>query len=216
MHPQVRQKAVNEHARKLKAQRIMFPSTHDITPWNIDVVVPYVFRWLAEGNKMLIVSKPHVECVKRMCEEFIGFENQIVFRFTIGSTDNRVLGFWEPGAPSFEERLQCCRLACRAGYQVSVNTEPLLSKEYCRLLDRVLPFANHSVWIGLMNDRKNRVDIKTWDVKDVHFMRTVDEICSKGFVSQMAHHLAPLARYHNIHWKDSIKAIMGYPEEEIG
>src|ERR1035437_4041186 len=90
-----------------RAGRIMFPTAHDITDRNIDECLTVISRMLAASNDLLIVSKPRLSCVKRLCEELAAYQPQIVFRFSIGSTDDAVLSYWELGAPSFKARLAC-------------------------------------------------------------------------------------------------------------
>ena len=83
---------------------IMFPSTHDITPKHLDLAIDFLKRLLGNGNKVLIVSKPSFECIKWICDSFVDYKDHILFRFTIGSTDNKTLKFWEPNAPDYSER----------------------------------------------------------------------------------------------------------------
>src|SRR5271157_6268802 len=43
---------------------IMFPSSHDITPVTLDHCIEFLDMLLSAGNNVLLVSKPHLECVK--------------------------------------------------------------------------------------------------------------------------------------------------------
>lgn len=216
LHPVFREKAFNEPTRNLHGKRIMFPTQHDITPDNMDKCIQYVFRWLAEGNKVLVVSKPHVECVTEMCKSFMGFENQVTFRFTMGSCINSVLKFWEPDAPSFDERLECLKYAFKDGYKTSVSIEPLLDTNIYELLEKVFPYISDTIWIGLMNDVEKRVDTRAWDINDFNYMAGITTTRNETYVKELVNHLNPLVHYYKIHWKDSIKKVMGFPEEEIG
>ena len=72
---------------------IMFPSTHDITPKHLDLTLDFLSRLLGNGNKVLIVSKPSFECIKRICDTFTEYRDHILFRFTIGSTINKTLKY---------------------------------------------------------------------------------------------------------------------------
>ena len=64
-----------------------------------------LFRELLRvGNQVLVVSKPHLDCIEAVCEKFGDYQGQILFRFTIGACDDCVLSFWEPGAPVYAER----------------------------------------------------------------------------------------------------------------
>jgi hypothetical protein len=92
-----------------------------------------------------------MECIQRICETFTDYKDKILFRFTIGSTDSKVLKFWEPNAASFEERLECLALAYRMGYQTSVSGEPLLDRNVDDLISKLSPYVTDSIWIGKPN-----------------------------------------------------------------
>ena len=77
-----------------------------------------VKQLLDNGNDVLIVSKPHLECIQRLCT--LPSEH-ILFRFTIGAYDDDTLRFWEPGAPPYDERLASLKYAFDAGFKTSVN-----------------------------------------------------------------------------------------------
>ena len=74
----------------------------------------------------MVVSKPHLPCIETICSQMPAYKQQITFRFTVGLLDDDLRAFWEPGAPSFNERLASLRHAFEAGYQTSVSAEPLL------------------------------------------------------------------------------------------
>ena len=80
---ELNEKQFNANWGKRKG-RIMFPTTHDITPETLEECVTFIHKLLAPGNKILIVSKPHLECIKRICNEFSQYKEDILFRFTIG------------------------------------------------------------------------------------------------------------------------------------
>lgn len=63
----------------------MFPSLHDITPFNLDACIRFVKLMLKKGNRLLIVSKPRLECIRRVLHELDEFKEQILFRFAIGN-----------------------------------------------------------------------------------------------------------------------------------
>lgn len=81
---------------------------------------------LHAGNKVLVVSKPHLECIRAICERFDLVKDQILFRFTIGACDDQILSYWEPNAPRYDERKQCLFYAYQAGLRTSVSVEPML------------------------------------------------------------------------------------------
>ena len=91
--------------RKRKG-RIMFPTSHDITN---DAGVEYyclvlLKKVLKAGNSVLITTKPRLNVIQNICEAFEKYKDQIQFRFTITSIDDRILQYWEPNAPLFIER----------------------------------------------------------------------------------------------------------------
>lgn len=140
---------------------IMFPSAHDITPFNLEAYVRVALLMLQAGNKLLIVSKPQYKCIARLCEAFAQYKDTILFRFTIGTTDAAVAAHWEPGAPAPVERITSLKHAFEAGYRTSVSAEPLLGglATAQSLLAAVRPYVTDTVWIGKMNKIRTRVDM---------------------------------------------------------
>ena len=155
--PVVRIKEV-ECGRRLCSGRIMFPTTHDITPDTLEPCLTVLGKLLVAGNDVLVVSKPHLECIKRICQDFAEFRNQFTFKFTIGADDDSILGFWEPHAPKFGERFDCLKYAFRNGFQTSVSMEPMLNTPHAvDLFHRFAPFVTDTIWLGKMNRIRNNV-----------------------------------------------------------
>jgi DNA repair photolyase len=142
--------------RKFKG-KIMFPSAHDITPAHLNDCMTYLEHMLRPGNQVTIVSKPHLDCVKAICQEFGWYKDKILFRFTIGSSDSNTLKFWEPIAPDFAERLESLKYAFSEGYQTSVSSEPMLDDNIGDVIDQVIPFVTDSIWLGKMNQLRGRL-----------------------------------------------------------
>lgn len=184
---------------------IMFPSAHDITPFNLDAYVRVARLMLEAGNKLLIVSKPHLSCIARLCDEFAEFSEQILFRFTIGTMDEVVAAHWEPGAPTPSERLAALCMAARSGFRTSVSAEPLLGglETATAILDRIRPYVTDTVWIGKMNKIRTRVDCSDPEVL-VH-VQAIEAAQTDAAVRRMVYALRtdPLVR-----WKDSINEVM--------
>lgn len=218
--PVVNQKQLNERPKKLNG-RIFFPSSHDITPRNIDAVVPYLERWLSVGNEFLIVSKPHLACIKVLCEELEPYKGQILFRFTIGATGLlRSLEFWEPGVPGFNERLASLSMAHGMGYDTSVSSEPFLDGTIYSLVRLCEPYVTDAHWVGKMNKMETRVAFRGVSFRDAGknpSLWTGDEWLRWNMVknSQTDDKIKELYEMfkHNpkIKYKDSIKEILGLP-----
>jgi len=147
----IRPNDVSKRHKKYDGQ-VMFPSSHDITPGNIDACMEVLGNLLDVGNQVLVVSKPHEECIKRICDEFEKLKDLILFRFSIGACDNGILSYWEPHAPTYDERKEALRYAYKAGFKTSVSVEPMLdSANIDILISELSPYVTHSIWLGTMN-----------------------------------------------------------------
>jgi len=141
---------------------VRFPQTHDITPQFLDQCVTALRNILAARNKVIVCSKPRLDCIERLCSEFSGNREKVEFRFTIGAMNDAILNFWEPGAPVFAERLACLRHAFSEGFRTSANIEPMLDVPHVAGLYRtVVPFVNVFVNVGLMEDVRLNVQPQT-------------------------------------------------------
>jgi len=192
---------------------VMFPSTHDILPEYIDDAMKVMHGLLDLGYNLLVVSKPHRECVEKICAEFADFKDRVMFRFTIGAMDDDLLSYWEPGAPNFCHRLGCLEYAFQQGFQTSVSCEPMLDSEYIVDLVTVLePFVTNSIWIGKMNDTETRVEIDS--IEDQDALQYVLDGQTDKRILEIYEELKdrPL-----IKWKESIKEVVGLDlAEEAG
>ncbi len=190
-----------------RAGTIMHPSTHDITPENLGACLDALERLLKAGNRVLIVTKPHLACIKGLCRRLKCYLSQVLFRFTIGSVNDRVLKSWEPGAPSYTERLAALRHAYRAGFVTSVSCEPMLDANIHAVIKAVRPFVTDSVWLG----RANRlIQIVTMncpgDAAAVLKARELNATWNDDAVRRL------YAEYRHdklIRWKDSIRKVVG-------
>ncbi len=203
---QVRPKDVSKRHKKYDGQ-VMFPSSHDITPGNIDACMEVLGHLLEVRNRVLVVSKPHLDCIERICDEFDQFKDQILFRFSIGACDDSVLAYWEPNAPSFDERKQCLIYAHKAGFKTSVSVEPMLdSANIDILISELSPYVTHSIWIGTMNHLgrfgKGSDMVLTQAINRIRQGQT-DSIIKQIYARHKGN---PLIR-----WKEKIKKVVGIP-----
>lgn len=207
----VRQKDVDKK-QKLYDGRVMFPSSHDITPGNFDACMIVIEKLLLAGNELLIVSKPHLACIRAICYSFKAYRDKIIFRFTIGACNNEILTFWEPNAPIYEERKASLIYAFEAGFETSVSVEPMLSADgVIDLVKDLHPFTTNSIWIGKMNHLHS---INVNNEEDFEAIQAIkDGQCDKNIwniYNEMKDN--PLVR-----WKDSIKKVVGIePPSEPG
>ena len=147
---QIRQHDLEKKIKKYDTM-VMFPSTHDIRPEHLEESIIFLGKILKAGNEVLVVTKPHLQCIQRICQEFKHYKDKIIFRFTIGSADDSVLKFWEPNAPSFSERLDSLKYAYNNGFQTSVSCEPMLDNHIDAVLEKVLSYVTETIWIGKAN-----------------------------------------------------------------
>lgn len=140
------------------AGRVMFPTTHDITLGNARACLMVIHQLLAGGNDVLVVSKMR-PAIAAMLVDAIGrqWRDQLEFRISIGAVDDTVREFWEPGAPSIDERIISLRMLQEAGFRTSVAAEPLLQPwRVTELVATVSPHVTGTIWIGKLNQIKAR------------------------------------------------------------
>lgn len=198
---------------KLYDGQIMFPASHDIVPENLEEFIGILQRLLELGNRVLVVSKPHLECIRTICSNFSDNRERILFRFTITARDDMILRFWEPGAPAYRERMACLVHAYECGFATSVSVEPMLdTSDVVEMVHELLPFVSHSIWLGKMNKIGDRVmHEKDSDQKEID--RIEDEQSDK--VIQRLYQ--QLRRVEKVRWKESIKEVLGLePAREAG
>ncbi len=136
---------------KKRTGRIMFPTSHDITPQSLENCLIVLEKLIDAENDVLITTKPNFYCVRKICDAFANDKEFIQFRFTITSIHDKFLEFWEPGAPNFKERKYSLKYAFTMGFKTSISIEPFLDKDPYILVDRLLPYVTESIWIGKMN-----------------------------------------------------------------
>ncbi len=186
---------------------VMFPTTHDITPEYLEACLVVIKKILEAGNRLLIVSKPHLECIEEICDRwgvyYSDYRDQILFRFTIGARDDVILSYWEPGAPGFVERLASLRLAHERGFATSVSCEPLLEAEAVEeLFHELEPYVTDTIWIGKMNQVRQRCIPGTSDVEIARI--------EAGQTHTRIHEIYEALRHEpKVRWKESYKAILG-------
>ena len=204
--PRIRKHDVERRFRKLDG-RVMFPTSHDITELNLGECIRVLEGLLDVGNEVLIVTKPHLKCVEALCEHLESKKNRVMFRFTIGSADDAVLGFWEPDAPTYKERIRSLVWAYQHGYKTSVSAEPMLDDGIQKVILDTKPYVTDSIWLGRANQLRARVSLNC--PRDSHVREKAETLLalhSDQWVTQLFEQYRhdPLVKY-----KDSIKKVVG-------
>lgn len=207
-----REKNFNEKPKKVDGRLFCF-AHHDITKDNVDMCIQYMKKHLEVGNEILIVTKPSLECVKKICSALEKYGHQITFRFTIGSRNDKVLKFWDRNAPNYQERLNALVWAYLEGFKTSVSCEPYLDFEIAELVKDIQDYVTDTIWIGKMNKMKSRVDTKDFTDDDWKYYHIVERCQTDEQVKIIYEKLKDNIK---IRWKDSIKKVLKLPEEDIG
>ena len=149
---EIRQDVVEKNFRKFNG-RVMFPSSHDIVdiPEVKAACFTVIGKLLEVGNELLITTKPKPSIIREIIEQFNSYKLHMQFRFTITSINDQLLSFWEPNAPTFEERLESLIYAYKKGFKTSVSIEPFLDYEPQSLIKELAPYVTESIWLGPMN-----------------------------------------------------------------
>ncbi len=181
---------------------IMFPSSHDIVPENVDTYLVILEKMLHAGISVLCVSKPHLECITAICECARSYKELLLFRFTISSMDSAILRILEPYAPDAQERLACLKYAYEHGFNTSVSSEPLLGglDTATQIIHACSPFLTHDLWIGKLNDVPF---FQTPDLQPI--LQPIVDAQQDDNILRMYH---ALQSYPFIAWKDSIKDVI--------
>ena len=187
--------------------RVMFPSSHDITPTNLSACLQVLDNLLAAGNEVLIVSKPHQECIGAICQRFEGYRDRILFRFTIGAQDDLLLSLFEPNAPGYLERKASLEHAYNEGFQTSVSVEPMLDPvNVDDLMADLLPYVTDAIWIGKMNYVGRLYGHVSPEVQ------AALKIIENGQTDEIIRSIYALHKDNpKIKWKKGIKKIVGLP-----
>ena len=189
---------------------VMFPSSHDITPENLDSCQIVLANLLAAGNEVLVVSKPDLACIMAICETCSDYKDKVLFRFTIGAMSNDLLAFWEPGAPSFKERREALKFAFENGFQTSVSVEPMIDADnVTALVADLLPSITETIWVGKMN-YLGRIKIDSAETAEA-----VAQVRSSQSDDRILAIYNSLAGLGQVRWKESIRYVVEKVQRQI-
>ena len=201
----VRQRAVDKDYPKYD-DTVMFPTTHDITPAIINEYLCVLHKLLDKGNRVLIVTKPHLTSVRLICESCRAQKGRILFRFTIGSVNNAVLKFFEPGAPAFEERFDSLRYAFREDYATSVSIEPYLDPWVTDTFNILKDYVTETIWIGKLNGWEKRMDLTGASHGEITLYH--DRLKAAQCDAFVKATYNCLKKEKKVRWKDSIREVL--------
>ncbi len=202
----IRKKSLRKIFKKLNGT-IMFPSSHDIHPYHLKYTIYFLSEILKAGNSVLIVTKPHLICIKTICEKFSAYRDKILFRFTIGSSDSETLKFWEPGAPYFPERLASLKWAFNNSFKTSVSCEPMLDGNIQEVVKKTSNFVTDFIWLGKANFLFRR--LKMNGIIDNETLMRAKELVEMQSDENVSKLYDILKNNQKVKWKESIKKVVG-------
>lgn len=202
---------------------VMFPTQHDLTKGNLRYTLPVLVKLVEAGNQVLLVSKPSPAIIESVVRTLIGCEarnvvsdvkGQVLFRFTIGSMDPHVLKTWEPGAPTFAERLYSLMYTYRHGWKTSVSMEPMLDDNHVdiwRLINTLEPYVTDAIWVGKANKLMERLAMNFGGKENIPDYLV---LCAKSLIkSQQDGYIRSLydtlKTNSKVKYKESIKKVVG-------
>lgn len=110
---------------------LFFPSTMDIFAENAADYVSTCRRIIDAGHEILFVTKPTIASITAIADglEAAGkkYKDRVAIYITITSSDDAVLGMFEPRASKYAERVACLRLLVERGFDANIMMEPYLS-----------------------------------------------------------------------------------------
>jgi len=184
----------------------MFPTAHDITMDNYVSCGTTIRDLVKTGEKVLVVTKANPESLKMTLMGLQYAADRIEVRVTIGSHDDEILKFWEPGAPCFADRLKALEWAKAAGYRTSLSIEPMLCGNPMGLIARVLHAVTGEIWIGLPKDLIRRVSVNCpGDAQALAQARLLVGMWNDEWVMKL---YAQMKGQSWVRWKDSIRQVV--------
>lgn len=191
----------------------MYPSAHDIRSEDLLQHLRLLDKFLKSGSPILIVTKPDAECVEVICDEFLKYREQIEWRFTIGSTDNKTLRFWDTNAPNFVSRLLSAKIAHSMSYKTSLSIEPMLDIYPENIIKSLYPFITGDIWIGKMNFPMQRIALNNKNLPDLKMELIEEHIAwqaNDNNILQKVEEITKLAKQYklSIRWKESIQKVI--------
>jgi hypothetical protein len=184
---------------------VMFPTAHDITLPILDACCSTIYDNIILKNKMLICSKPRWNCMREVFNTCFQHKELVELRFTIGSLNDDALSFWEPGAPTIEERFECLKQAKKWNFYTSVSVEPMLEPwDVENIINKIGRYVNGQIWIGLLRKPEQRVNIGTDEDGELR----LKELTEFYKTNEMKDIFNKVSGYPNVMLKDSARKML--------
>jgi DNA repair photolyase len=183
---------------KTVAKMIMFPSSHDILIDYVDSYITSALHILDGGHSLLIVTKPRLDCIKKMVDAFVNYKDKIIFRLTITSKNDDILSYYETNASKYDERKECMIYLFEHGYRTSISMEPFLSDPK-EVINDLKQYVTDDIWLGLMSG------IKQSDTIDDEHKQQLNELYNNDNIMKLVNELKADKK---IMWKTSVMRLL--------
>lgn len=194
---------------KTRSLTFMAPTTHDIFPNNVEEYIGRIEEILKKGHRVLMTSKARMFCIKKVCDYFDDIPDlmpSLEIRVSISSTDNNTLRYWEPNAPTYEERISALKYAYHRGFKTSISLEPYTDETLHSVISENKEFTTEGIWIGKMNNPKLRLKLNgEYDGDRVGAVNKILELQSDQNIIAIYNRYKD---YKDIHFKESIMKII--------
>ena len=151
--------------RRRPTAKVIFPCRHEIRPGNLQACGEALDQLLWAECQVVVCTRASWSCVAVLCNAFRRKAHLLTFRIRIGSIDDDVLAFWEPGTPCAEERIEALKYARAAGFETSVGIDPVLDTSIAgirRVIEAVSPHVSDSIWLETRHNMLGVLERNGW------------------------------------------------------
>ncbi len=184
---------------------VMIPTMGNVSDSNVELMIQTIKNISDANNLVLVVLKPFMSVVRRLCDGLTDYKDTVQIRFTITALNPTLSQIWEPGAALPAERIECLKYAFEQGFYTSISMEPMLEErtETLRLISTIEPYVVGDIWLGKMMDIDKRVAITDDRIRDA--VATIKEQQSDIEIQRL---VFALIGKRNIRYKKSIRDVV--------
>jgi len=202
----------------------IFPSAHDVFPFNKAVSFRFLKKLIHPKthiyNKVMFITKPRMSVIRPFVDRFKKYKEHILLRFTITTSNEDLVAFWEGNSSSPEERKECLIYCYEKGFDTSISTEPYLDtpENLVSLITSLNDYVSDTLWIGHMN----RISTEKWlkkngySKKEILYYKQIRKNCKEDKLISIVNELANIKK---IRYKESFlkkkEVLSSIPEYQL-
>jgi DNA repair photolyase len=129
------------------------------------------------------------------------YRAQVEFRFTFTSMNEERIKFYEPRAPTFEDRFKVLKYAKFQHFKTSISLEPYLddNEELIQMISLLNGQTNGDIWLGVMSN------IPRSKIKQEEYQRLRKNYSQDNLLELTKR----LYNFPQVRFKDSISKVLG-------